>query len=691
MPPSLRQALLAPRAVALIGASGDPKKNTSRPQRYLRKHGYGGRIYPINPGRDEVMGEPAYPDLQSVPGLIDHAFVMVPGPAVPEAIAQCVACGVPVATVFSDGFSETGATGAAAEAALVDRARAGGLRLLGPNSIGVIATRPTVALSVNAVLDLPALIPGRLGVVSQSGSMLGTLLSRGHARGIGFSKLVSVGNEADLGVAELIELLIEDGETEAILLFLEGIRQGDRLAKAVHDARRAGKPVIALKLGRSVVGQALAASHTGAMAGTDELTDAFFRRHGVVRVDMLETLLEIPPLVIGQRPPAGKRVAVMTTTGGGAALVADRLGTLGVDITPPPEPVIAGLAERGIKIGRAPLTDLTLAGTKKEIYGAVLTALLASDHCDAVVAVVGSSGQFHPHLAVEPIVEATPRTRPLAVFIAPDAPQSLDLLREAGIAAFRTPESCADAVRAILQWATPHEERIPEPPAAVLELLARRQGERLDEQAASMIFEALGIPQARRQVLETAETTCTLPFPVAAKVLSPDIMHKTEAGGVELNLATPEALETAATRIFERCRVHAPEARINGVLVQTMERGRSEVMIGFRRDPQVGPVVLIAAGGTLTEIYRDFAVRLAPVGLDEAMAMIQEVRGLAPIRGYRNMPRGDVTALAHALHRLSLLASCTAPKVVEAEINPLIVKAPGEGVVGVDALLVCEP
>jgi acyl-CoA synthetase (NDP forming) len=686
----LAEALFSPRSIALIGASGDPTKNTSRPQRYLRKHGFKGAVYPINPTRDEVLGERAYPELAAVAAPIDHAFIMVQTSLVSAAVAQCVACGVKVATIFTDGFSEAGPEGAITEADLLAKARAGGLRLLGPNSIGIIATKPALALSVNAVLDLDALTLGRLGVISQSGSMLGTLLSRGQARGLGFSKLISVGNEVDLGVAELVELLISDKETKAILLFMEGIRNAERLGSAIRAARNAGKPVIAYKLGRSEVGQALAASHTGAMAGTDELTDAFFRRHGAIRVDMLETLLEIAPLAMNRTSFSGRRVAVMTTTGGGAAMVVDRLGTLGLEIVAPPDRLIAALGEKGIIIGKTPLTDLTLAGTKKTIYGAVLDGLLASNHCDAVVAVVGSSGQFHPELTIAPILEARPGSKPLAVFIAPDAPQSLGLLLDAGIAAFRTPEACADAVHSVLRWPAQTEDQAYDCPTGIENSIPETGGSLLNEDQASSFFERLGIAQAKREVLHSKDGECNLPFPVAAKVLSADIPHKTEAGGVELNISDRSALRLSVSKILARCRAYAPDAKIDGVLVQSMQQGLAEVMIGFRRDPQVGPIILVAAGGTLTELYRDFAVRLAPVGLDEAMSMIKDVRGLALLNGYRNLPRGDLDALAHAIHRLSLLGLLKTRRIKEAEINPLIVGREGAGVLGVDALLVLD-
>jgi len=665
---ALFRALFAPRGIALYGASGDAAKNTARPQRYLRKHGYGGQIVPINRTRRKVLGETAYPSLAEAPGEIDQAFIMVPPEDVPAACEECFARRVPVVTIFTDGFGETGADGRAVEARLVTGARAAGVRLLGPNSIGLVSTSPATALTVNASLEIERLPVGPLAVVSQSGSLIGALLSRGAARGIGFSRLVSVGNEADLSVGELLELLVDDDQTKAILLFLETLRDAGRIEHAARRAFEAGKPVIAYKLGRSSAGAALARSHTGALAGDDRAADAFFAACGVLRVRTFEALIEAALLAKGQRPPHGKRVAMMTTTGGGAAVVADPLGTAGAELVAAPPALAERIRTLGVRVSDSPLIDLTLAGTRASVYGPVLEALLASGHCDAVLAAVGSSGQFHPQLAIEPILAAR-RAHPrkaLAVFIAPEAPASLELLAKNGIAAFRTPESCADALAAFLAWRAPRERP------------------RLDGIPAASSFAALGIPQAPAQRLRSPDEALTIPFPVAIKIDSPDIEHKTEVGGVELGLRTAQEAAAAAARVLERVRAARPQARIDGIVASSMQAGLGEAILGYRVDAQAGPLVLVGAGGTLAELYRDFALRLAPVTLAEAREMVAEVRGFAPLRGYRNAPRGDLEALAQAVAALSRLAA--RPDVAEAEINPLIVKA--EGVVGVDALLV---
>jgi acyl-CoA synthetase (NDP forming) len=638
---TLAQALFAPRAVALIGASGDAAKNTARPQRYLKKHGYRGRVVPVNPGRSEVLGATAYASVAQAPGEIDHAFIMVED--VESALEDCARKRIPLASIYSNGFADVGAEGMKRQARLIARARQLGIRILGPNSMGVVDAAAGVAISVNAVLEMERLPAGGTSIVSQSGTLLGTALSRGAARGLGFAKLVSVGNEADLGVAELVELLSTDAATRVILLFLETIRDAERLAAAARAAQRARKPLVAYKLGRSAAGQALARSHSGALAGVDAALDAYFRDCGILRVDQLETLVEIAPLVAGRAPAnldrAG-RVAVVTTTGGGAATVVDRLGLNGVDVTS--------------------VSDLTMTATQ-EGYGATLARLLASPECDAVLAVVGSSAQFHPELAVAPIVGAAAAGKPLAAFLTPHAEESLALLAARGIAAFRTPEACADALGALLKWRRPRESAHFHRP----NLEGKRQPFEL--------FAALGVPLAPWQIAQPPHYAHSVGYPVAVKVAG--VEHKTEKAALRLNVADREQFEEVA-RGFGG----AP------LIVQAMQSGLAEAIVGYRDDPVVGPIVLVGAGGVLAELYGDVAVRCAPVSVAEAEAMIGEVKGLAAIRGYRNLARGDTAALARVVASVSTLAG--EPRIREAELNPVLVMR--EGVVAVDALVVMK-
>ncbi|MFJ1300270.1 acetate--CoA ligase family protein [Pseudomonadota bacterium AL_CKDN230030165-1A_HGKHYDSX7] len=680
------QALLAPASVALVGASADPAKNTARPLRFMRKHQYGGRVYPINPARETVMGERAWPALDALPEPVEHVFIMVPGAQVEALLEPCARAGARVVSVYSDGFAESDEAGRVRQEALVQRARSLGLRLLGPNSIGCADLHGGAILSVNAAFEADDLIPGDISLVSQSGSMMGSLLSRAAARGFGFARSVSVGNEADISVGEVVDALADDPQTHVILLFLETLRDAATMARALARARAAGKPVIAYKLGQSAQGDALASTHTGALAGNDAAVDAFLRAHGVMRVRTLEALFEFAPLArryqASRRDRAeAPRVAVITTTGGGAATVVDNLGLRGLQAVAPPPDFIARMAERGLRLRETPVIDLTLAATSVQ-YRELLEALLRADWCDAVLSVAGSSAQFHPQLVVAPLEAADkPVDKPLAVFLAPDAPQSLARLREAGIAAFRTPEACADALAALLA----NPGRAPAAPRAWHWPAAMPRDGMLTEYQSSQVFASLGLPIARAALLPADTPDHTLSYPVVAKISSPDIAHKTEIGAVRVNLRDAEALRIAAAEIRANVARRAPHARIDGLLVQEMRQGLAEFILGYRNDPLAGPTVLLGAGGIQAELAPDIALRLAPIDEAGAWEMIRAVRHTQLVRGFRGLPLGDCAALARAIADFSQLAACADAVVAEAEINPLFVCR--DGVVAVDGLL----
>ena len=637
-----------------------------------------------------MQGETAYAKAVDAPAGIEQVLIMVPKQDVLAAVEDCAVAGIKVATIYSDGFAETGAEGMALQNEIVAAAHAGGMRIVGPNSMGTIDLNTPMTLSINAILEMENIPVGNLGVISQSGSMLGALMSRGAARGVGFSSLLSVGNEADLSVAELVEVLVGDDRTNAILLFLEGVRDAVALGQAARLAHVAGKPVVAYKLGRSDVGRELAISHSGAVAGPDAAIDALLRHHGILRVGMMETLLELPMLALQSKPTGGNRVAVITTTGGGAAMVVDGLGAAGLELVAGPERLYEFFDGFGLSLGRGRLIDLTMAGTRDGVYGGALEILLNDDGVDAVVAVVGSSGQFHPDQTVAPIIDASSTGKPLAVFIAPNAPEALDRLAASNVAAFRTPEACVDGVRALLEW---------RPPAIVVtgkalapstaELLSSVKGLDMDEVSGRQLMVAIGIATAQPVMLAEpdAEVPDDLLYPVAAKVVSPDVAHKTEAGAVALGIKEEAGLRDAMAKIWQSAQKYAPHARLEGIMVEPMVDALAEVLLGFRRDAEAGPVVVLGMGGILTEIYEDAAVRPAPVSKEAAFKMIEEVKGLAVIRGYRNLAKGDCDALADAVVSLSGLAEVENPQVAEAEINPLMVQCEGEGVIAVDALV----
>lgn len=690
---SLFDSLFQPRRIALIGASSDEKRTTSRPQRFLQKHGFAGEILPVNPGRAEIFGLKAFKDIDAIRGDIDHAYILLNGQQAVDALLSCGKRGVKVASILAGGFADAGAAGASLQQELERIVKETGIRLVGPNSIGTVSSDPPMALTANAAFAVDKLRTGSWGLVSQSGSLIGALLSRADARGMGFSRLISVGNEVDLAVGEIADLLVDDPKTKAILLFMETLRDGDRLARAARRAHAAGKPVIAYKLGRSKIGQELAKSHTGAIAGSDATFDAFCRRHGIARVSMFESLIDVPALLIDRPAAKGERVAVATTTGGGAAMVVDNMAMAGLEIAGPPQVLVDWLKPLGIAAGEGKLVDLTLAGAKPEIVSGTIERLLADPANDAAIFVVGSSAQFNPELAVEPLVKFAKIGKPFAVALTPAAEKSLALLTAAGVPAFRHPESCAEAMALCLLRAAPQPEpKLDEPSQGSVDALMAGKVNGFDERRAADLFGALGVPMAKSMAIPDAKRVVAavneIGGPVVLKILSPDIPHKTEVGGVALGLPDGQIASMAAREMEKRVRAHSPHAKLEGFLVQKMERGLAEVILGFRRDPLVGPTITVGLGGVLAEIYKDASTRLAPVSESEALRMIDEVKGLAVIRGYRNLPRGDIGALARTIALFSTLAHATFRDVAEAEINPLLVRQDGEGVVAVDGLVI---
>jgi acyl-CoA synthetase (NDP forming) len=679
---ALRQALLAPRSVALIGQSNDAGKTAGRPLSYLRRAGFGGSVYPVNPRRDTVLGERAYPSIAALPQAPEHAYILLPTEGVIEAVAECGRAGVKVATILAAGFSETGADGVAREQRLREVAAETGIRIIGPSSLGVVNLRNGLLLTANAAFAEPDIPVGRTFFASHSGTMIGALMSRGKARGMGFAGLVSLGNEVDLSVGEVCGATLDDPDIDGYLLFLESIRNSAALRDFALGACARGKPVVAYKLGRSAAARELAVTHTGALTGEDDVASAFLSDCGIARVESLEALIEALPLVRRTpiRPPGARvpQVAVLTTTAGGATMVVDPLAMRGVEIAQPSAETYRRFAASGIEATPARIVDLTIAGTRYDVMKAALDILTTAPEFDMVLAVVGSSARFHPQQAVQPIIDSAGAAKPIAAFLVPEAPEALARLSEAGIPSFRTPEACADAIAAALA------RREPKPAVTMPQ---GSGGRVLDELEAYELLDRLGVPRAPAVALDaTIAQVPALPFPypVAVKVLSADIPHKTEAGGVALDIADGAALVAAIKTMRETVRVRTgltPQR----ALVAPMIAGVGEALIGYRVDREVGPLIMVAAGGVLTEIYRDRALRLAPVDLGTAHAMIGEVKAFATLRGFRGKPAGDLDALAHAIVALSRLALQNDPAVMEAEVNPLIVRQ--DGVVAVDALV----
>ena len=688
----LTQSFFNPSSIAIIGASSNEKKTGSRIQRYLVSHGYKGRIFPVNPNRDNIFGLRCYPNLKKINEKIDHIFIALDGDKIIEAINDAVSINVKCATILSGGFSESGSEGLDLEKKILDIANKGNIRVLGPNSIGIINISDSVILSANAMLELPNLKKGGLSVISQSGSLIGALLAHGASRGIGFSKLISVGNESDLSVGEIGKMLVDDVDTDTIILFLETLRNSSEVAEMARLAHKAGKAVITYKLGKSDLGKELAKSHTGAIAGSDEAFNAFIKYNGMSRVEIFETLIEVPNLFKNKVIAKGKRIGIATTTGGGGAMVVESISSSDIEVINPGPSMSKLMKQYNIPYNDNKLVDLTIAGAKPEIVNDVIKEFMENKNCDLVVMVVGSSAKFRPDQAIEPLLKWAKNSKPLVVYVAPDAPEALQLLNKNGIASFRTPESCAEGIKAYLNNKSPkiidnNYEQINF--NKIKTILKSVKYKNLTEFEALKVFDIMGIKTVRSKIvsniLKSRELTMEFGFPLVMKILSSQIQHKTDTGGVELNITSEADLKNRhkkLCKVFDKLEVENPDREF---LLQKMETGISEIILGYRVDELVGPIVVIGSGGVLSEIYDDKSVRIAPVDFKEAKKMINEVKSLVTITGYRGLPRADINILAKAIVDMSQLASIKAIK--EAEINPVLIKEGQEGIVAVDGLI----
>lgn len=682
-------ALFKPRKVAIVGASADATKTGGRPVTYLLEHGFKGEIYPINPKVSEISGLPCYPSVEALPDTPDAAIVLLGAERAHLAVRELAERGTKLAIVLASGFGEAGAVGQARQELL--RAAARGMRLLGPNTIGAMDLHTRIVLSASGALEGKNLPVGGISLASQSGGILGALLSRAAARGIGFAKLASTGNEIDLDLADLIEYYAVDHDTRVIAVYAEGIRSADRFRAATQMAREAGKPVVVFKVGRSEFGARAAVSHTGAMAGEDRVYDALFRQCGVIRAESFSDLLDIPAMLATARIMSGRRVAVLTSTGGAGSLVADACGMGGLDV-PLLDNLTADHLSRILKsnesVNSNPV-DVTLAGVKPEVMTAATESLLASDSVDGLVVIVGSSALAQPEIAIGALTKGARSTqKPLIAYVSPDAPDIVRQLNLQGIPAFTAPETCAVALNAARPVAVPSSaastQKLP-PPSDL------GKGT-LNEAEAQELFAYYGVQVPEQRVVQTAAEANAaarqLGGKVVLKVLSKAIAHKSDIGGVKVGL-TPEtvsvAFETMAAQVSKN---GAPV--IEGYLLQKMLTGGIEFILGFRRDPQLGPLVLLGAGGVFAEIMGDTAIRLLPISEDEARSMIAELRLSRVLTGFRGGPAYDVDALVKATLAFAEMGESLGSRLTEAEINPLFVMPQGSGVVAADGLAVIE-
>ena len=448
---SVIQALLNPASVAVVGASNDAAKLTGRPIAYLQGQGFGGRIYPINPRYDAIAGLKSYASAADLPEAPDLGLVLVGANRVIDAVRDLAARGTRAAIVLASGFGEAGAEGRARQEQL--REAAGAMRILGPNTIGLLNITDRIPLTASGAMESDSFPVGSVALLSQSGGILGSLLSRAVARGIGFSKLVATGNEADLEVSDFLDALADDDATRVVALYLETIRNVSRFRKAAARVIAAGKSIVAYKVGRSESGAQSAVSHTGALAGADEVYDALFAQLGVIRAQTFADLLDIPAALAQGRRMQGRRVAIVTSTGGAATVVADNVGLMGLEMPRPDRETsekLLALELNEAELDRNPV-DVTLAGLRPDLFRAILKILAESPSYDAIVVVVGSSSIAQPDLVAQPVLDSLALTdKPILAYVSPDAPGIVRHLNRSGIPAFAAPESCASALKSLL-------------------------------------------------------------------------------------------------------------------------------------------------------------------------------------------------------------------------------------------------
>ena len=678
------QQLIHPRSVAVVGASADPAKLTGRPVSYLRRHGFTGAIYPVNPRVTAIGDLPCFPDVASLPEAPDAAIVLLGAKSAAAAVAALAAKGCGAAVVLAGGFGETGAAGAERQAAL--RAAAGSMRVLGPNTIGLVNLTDHITLSATGALELEGLQDGRVAVVSQSGGIMGSLLSRAADRGLGLSKLIATGNEVDVDLADCIDFLVDDPSTSVIALYMEGLRDPAKFRVAAARAAAAGKQLVVFKVGRSEFGARSAVSHTGALAGADRMYDALFRQLGVIRATNFVDLLDIPAALVTGRRPAGNRVAVLTSTGGAGTLVADSCGVAGLDVPLPDaataEKIAALQPDDPDAAGRNPV-DVTLAGLQPALFRTAISALLDSPSFDAVVVIAGSSALADPNLVADAVFDCQgASSKPLLVYVSPHAPHLVAMLNRGGVPAFSTPESCA-IVLAAMQPRPASAAALPTAPA---DCSALPHGP-LDEAESKQLFARFGVPSVREVVVAPGAHAAAHGFdgPVVVKLLSRQVLHKSEVGGVKVGVL-PDGVGAAIEAMNDslQSRGIVPE----GFLVQEMVRGGVEMILGFHRDPQLGPAVLLGLGGVMAEVFEDVAIRLLPIGRADAEAMVGELKARKLLAGFRGASAADVPALVDAVLAFAGMAESLGERLVEAEINPLFVLP--QGVRAADGLVVLE-
>jgi acyl-CoA synthetase (NDP forming) len=687
--------LFRPRSVAIVGASATPTKIGGVPVAYLKSLGFEGRIVPINPKADTIQDLPAYPSLRAVGEPVDLAIFAVPESAVDAAIDDAIAAGTRSAIVFSAGFAEIGDAGEQSQRRLTDKARAAGLRVIGPNCLGVMNVRRHLYATFGPAPSHGLAPPGPVGLVSQSGAFGAYAYSLARERGVGLSVWASTGNEADVQLADVIEWMAHDPDTRVIMAYIEGCRDGDRMRRALAAAHAVGKPVVAVKVGRTALGAQAAASHTASLAGDDAVYDAMFRQYGVYRARDVEEFFNVAHGAAIAGLPRNDRLALFTLSGGVGAFMADEAASIGLDVAetaPDAQREILELVP--FAAPRNPI-DITGQVTNDRSLIARATRLQLRDGRYGAwlgfMAAAGAGDGFWPVL--EDLVTGVRRDFPQVLMAVSTLlnPQRRARLAELGALAFVEP---ADAVRTIGALAgIGAAMRRPVPPVpgdapAPRTVIAPGA---LDEPASLALLAAHGIDvvpvhtarSASEAAAFAAQSGAQARF--AVKVVSPDILHKTDVGGVRLGVEPADAA-AAFEAVTDAARRAQPAARIGGALLAPMIAGGVECILGARIDPVFGPVVMFGLGGAFVEVLRDVSIRVAPITREDAMGMVREVRAFPLLDGARGRPRCDLEAIVGALQALSALAMQARGSLDSIDVNPFVVFPKGGGPGGVSAL-----
>ena len=685
--------ILHPRSVAIVGASDSEQKWGGRLLRYMLRHRHDGPLYPINARASELMGLPAYPSLLDCPGPVDLAILLVPREHVRAAVEDCVAKGVGCALCITAGFAETGDQGRADENELVAMARAGGVRLIGPNCMGLMNAHHKLCATTGVVMGtLDQLPAGGIGMASQSGALMGAMISRGVDIGAGFSSTVSVGNQADLDLNDFFEYLIDDPKTEVITLYMEGVKDAPRFTALLERAAAAGKPVCIAKSGRSEAGAKAAASHTASLAGSWSAFEATCRRWGVYLFETIYDLLQGALLLQRGKRAASNRVAIFSGSGGGGALLTDALEAHGLrlaELSEATQQAVAAVLPATHRqlpfdfgmLNHAAAPDPQVAGGS---IGIALDRALHDDGVDAgILLLTTQPGQ---ELVVQAAMAAADRSSKPLLFVQGAGNHgeiARQMLRAAGHGYFDSPH---DALK-VLEVLTTRRE--PEPPTEVLpgiQVPADLPGGFLTEPDARRLLEAAGIPTTRWQFAADTEAAVqaarALGDAVAIKAVSARIVHKSDIGGVKLGLRGDAAVRQACNDIVAAARTAGVET-LDGFLVTEMWRADTELILGVQRDPDFGPLVMVGAGGVLVELMKDVQLAPAPLSHATARAMLGRLRCLPLLTGYRGRPAANLDAIADTMVRLGALAADASARLSELDINPLFIA--GDRIAAADA------